>query len=80
MHLPVVVEARDAWCFYVVTVHYQRGGLWHKGVTFEVPTWHGIGVVWERFFETAGLYNRVSWQIERCVWSFGEGYTFYDYM
>ena len=49
-------------------------------LTFEVPTWYSIGVVWEKLFETAGLYNRVSWQIERWIWSAEEGYETMDYI
>jgi hypothetical protein len=82
------IEQRPCWYFYHVNVWFSRGSHvvdgvstpWHSGVSYHAASWNAVQVVWRRFFETAGFYERVAWSCEKWMWSAEDGFEPIDYI
>jgi hypothetical protein len=81
-------EQRTCWYFYHVNVWFSLGSFardgvsipWHSGVSYNAASWNAVQVVWRRFFETPGFYERVAWSCEQWMWSDEDGFEPIDYI
>ena len=70
----------QVWHRYPRTARWYTGEHWDFRGSFYCGDWSEIGVLFERYFATGGLYERVAFCVEGFEWTWEDGWMTEDHV
>ena len=70
----------EIWWKYPPTARWYEGDRWSYRDYFWCRKWADIPIVYQRFWATGGLYERVSFSVEKLIWTETGGWETEDHV